>query len=208
MNYKCAVGRQKKKPGEILVEVPCKVPEAVADMIEMLATNMDRSKSQIARKFLLRGLAAYKRDGLLDEPPSLIPVAFENLPIIDGSDAQPAPPCAPKAMIWRNCMNRKAGRLKPSGAACKWNGSGCGAHRRRAWLRWMICCGWRNDWPRMPRHCRPTISGQSCTRSACELWRMGGRGSGRLKPGEAFRLRLVIGYVLRRRFLGAFSVTL
>ena len=61
------MGRPKKEPGEILVEVPCKVPSAVADLITEAALATDRSRSQIARKLLIRGLAAYERDGLLDE---------------------------------------------------------------------------------------------------------------------------------------------
>jgi hypothetical protein len=63
-----AVGRPKKEPGEALVEVPCKVPLEVADEIARLSTVMDRSRSQIARKFIMRGLADYKRDGLLEDP--------------------------------------------------------------------------------------------------------------------------------------------
>ena len=62
MVYKKPVGRPKKKPSEMLVEVPCKVPSPVAELIEALAVTMDRSRSQVARKLLLRGLAAYKRD--------------------------------------------------------------------------------------------------------------------------------------------------
>ncbi|MBL8186549.1 MAG: ribbon-helix-helix protein, CopG family [Acidobacteria bacterium] len=63
-----AVGRPKKDRSEMLVEVPCKVPSATADVIEKLAIGTDRSRSQIARKLIARGLAAYRRDGLLDEP--------------------------------------------------------------------------------------------------------------------------------------------
>jgi hypothetical protein len=58
MNYKRAVGRPKKKPGDVLVEVPCKVPEAVADMIETLVSQRrcgDAKRNQ-TRFYLLRGL--------------------------------------------------------------------------------------------------------------------------------------------------------
>lgn len=62
------MGRPKKEAGEILVEVPCKVPQEVANEIARLSIETDRSRSQVARKLLLRGLAAYKRDEKLDEP--------------------------------------------------------------------------------------------------------------------------------------------
>ena len=62
------VGRPRKDPKEMLVEVPCKVPPQVAEEIARLSIVMDRSRSQIARKFIVRGLAAYKRDGEIDEP--------------------------------------------------------------------------------------------------------------------------------------------
>jgi hypothetical protein len=61
------MGRPKKEPGEVLVEVPCKVPPAVADWIERMHSALDRSRSQLARKLLIRGIAAYLRDGKLDE---------------------------------------------------------------------------------------------------------------------------------------------
>lgn len=78
------VGRPKKKPSEMLVEVPCKVPSPVAKTIEELAVATDRSRSQIARKLITRGLAAYRRDGLLDDvevPDNPFP-EFAGLPIV------------------------------------------------------------------------------------------------------------------------------
>lgn len=86
-----AVGRPRKKPSEILLEVPCKVPPVVAEAIEEMANSTDRSRSQITRKLILRGLAAFRRDGLLDEPEEAQPAfenaellaAFGHLPIVD-----------------------------------------------------------------------------------------------------------------------------
>lgn len=66
------VGRPKKDPKEALVEVPCKVPPEVAERIAELSVSTDRSRSQVARKLITRGLAAYRRDGSLDEPPELV----------------------------------------------------------------------------------------------------------------------------------------
>lgn len=62
------MGRPTKEPGEKLVEVPCKVSPEVAEAIDQIARRTDRYRSQIARKLIHRGLAAYKRDGNLDEP--------------------------------------------------------------------------------------------------------------------------------------------
>ena len=62
------MGRPRKPEGESLVEVPCKVPPAVAEAIAEIARTTDRYRSQIARKMIARGLAAYRRDGKLDEP--------------------------------------------------------------------------------------------------------------------------------------------
>jgi len=137
--------RPKKDIKTVRVTLSASVLPEIDSQVKVLAITNDRSNSWIVEKLILRGLAAYKRDGLLDEPPS-----------------------APKVMIWRSCMRWNRGRSRRSGAASKRNGNGYGAHRRRAWLRWMICCEWPNGWRRTPRHCRPTISGQSCKRSACE----------------------------------------
>lgn len=62
------MGRPAKEPKEKLTEVPCKVSYDVAEEIARLAEELDRSRSQIARKLISRGLAAYRRDGSLDEP--------------------------------------------------------------------------------------------------------------------------------------------
>ncbi len=94
------VGRPKKSASEMLVEVPCKVPPAVAEAIEEMAVVTDRSRSQIARKLVMRGLAAYRRDGLLDEPEEAsisqdaavaeLLAQFGRLPIVYAEDLTPA----------------------------------------------------------------------------------------------------------------------
>lgn len=62
------MGRPTKAPKEKLIEHPCAVPPEVAEEIEQIAIATDRSRSQIARKLVWRGLIAYRRDGSLDEP--------------------------------------------------------------------------------------------------------------------------------------------
>lgn len=62
------MGRPTKAPKEKLIEHPCAVPPEVAEEIEQIALATDRSRSQIARKLVWRGLVAYRRDGSLDEP--------------------------------------------------------------------------------------------------------------------------------------------
>lgn len=79
--------RPKKDIKTVRVTLSASVLPEIDSQVKVLAITNDRSNSWIVEKLILRGLAAYKRDGLLDEPPSLIPVAFENLPDIDGSDA-------------------------------------------------------------------------------------------------------------------------
>lgn len=61
------MGRPAKEPKEKLTEVPCKVSPEVEAEIGRIAQTTDRSRSQIARKLISRGLAAYYRDGSLEE---------------------------------------------------------------------------------------------------------------------------------------------
>lgn len=84
------MGRPKKGPKELLVEIPCKVPPADAEEIERISLRTDRSKSQVARKLIARGLAAYRRDAKLDEGELMIGVIVElpdspNTPNIEDS---------------------------------------------------------------------------------------------------------------------------
>lgn len=61
------MGRPRKEQSEILVEVPCKVTPEMAAQIDAISARTDRSRSQIARKLISRGLSAFLRDGQLDE---------------------------------------------------------------------------------------------------------------------------------------------
>jgi hypothetical protein len=63
-----AMGRPPKAAKEKLVEVPCKVAPEVAEEIALIADRMLGHRSQVARLLISRGLAAYRRDGRLDEP--------------------------------------------------------------------------------------------------------------------------------------------
>jgi len=75
------MGRPAKEPGEKLVEVPCKVSPEVAELIADIARDTDRYRGQIARKLIYRGLAAYLRDGSLEEPKSAnIKSIVKNIP--------------------------------------------------------------------------------------------------------------------------------
>lgn len=62
-----AVGRPKRPIESLMVDLPLKVLPDTAREIEELADSLERSKSFINRKLLLRGLAAYRRDGRLAE---------------------------------------------------------------------------------------------------------------------------------------------
>lgn len=62
------MGRPKRPIESLMVDVPLKVLPETAKEIEALAIRLERSKSFISRKLVLRGLAAYLRDGSLDDP--------------------------------------------------------------------------------------------------------------------------------------------
>jgi len=76
------MGRPAKEPKKKLVEVPCKVSPEVADLIADIADATDRPRGQITRKLVYRGLAAYMRDGSLEETESTKNILLNN----------PAPP--------------------------------------------------------------------------------------------------------------------
>lgn len=66
--YTSKVGRKKKSPDELMINLSAKVSPEFFREVETVAIENDRMMSYIGRKLLARGLAAYKRDGLLDEP--------------------------------------------------------------------------------------------------------------------------------------------
>src|SRR4030095_2912626 len=76
-----AMGRPKRPIESLMVDMPLKVLPETAQEIECLALRLERSKSFISRKLVLRGLAAYMRDGNLDEPENnKKPIHDESLP--------------------------------------------------------------------------------------------------------------------------------
>jgi hypothetical protein len=62
------MGRPRKTENEIMVNVSMKLTPEDAERLAQIAFDLERSLSFIARKFLLRGLNDYGRDGLLDDP--------------------------------------------------------------------------------------------------------------------------------------------
>ena len=62
------MSRPKKKPGEILLAATAMVPPALIDELDRLSGELRQSRSQFISMLIERGLAAYKRDGLLFEP--------------------------------------------------------------------------------------------------------------------------------------------
>lgn len=87
--------RPKKLPNQIRVSLGAAVLPEIDKEIETIAIADDRSKSSVIEKLLLRGLAAYRRDGKLTEveekeAPFSIPAnpfpEFAHLPIVMASD--------------------------------------------------------------------------------------------------------------------------
>jgi hypothetical protein len=73
------VARPKKPESEVFENLSLRVAPDVAREVSSLATTYDRSLSWVARKLLLRGLAAFRRDGRFDE---------ENRPTSNGNPQQ------------------------------------------------------------------------------------------------------------------------
>lgn len=63
-----AVRKPTKSKNEIKIPFSIGIAPDLAAEIDSLTKPLDRSRSWIAEKLLLRGLAAFKRDGLLTEP--------------------------------------------------------------------------------------------------------------------------------------------
>lgn len=60
------MGRPKRPVEEIMVNVPLKVLPEIEEEIDGIARSLERSKSFISRKLLMRGLLAYRLDGNLE----------------------------------------------------------------------------------------------------------------------------------------------
>lgn len=63
------MGRPKRPVEEVMVDVPLKVLPEIAEEIEGIARSLERSKSFISRKLLMRGLLAYRLDESLEGLP-------------------------------------------------------------------------------------------------------------------------------------------
>jgi hypothetical protein len=50
------------------VNVGTSLPYAIFDKLELIVKEQHTSRAVVIRRLLLRGIAAYERDGLLDEP--------------------------------------------------------------------------------------------------------------------------------------------
>lgn len=62
---------RRKGAGELMIHTGTSVPLGAFEEIEMLAGERNMKIAKVLRKLLLRGLAAYHRDGLLEEPAEL-----------------------------------------------------------------------------------------------------------------------------------------
>jgi hypothetical protein len=62
------MGKRKKSAGELLIKAGTSVPLSAMEEIESLVSERDIKLSTMLRMLIFRGLAAYHRDGLLEEP--------------------------------------------------------------------------------------------------------------------------------------------
>jgi hypothetical protein len=60
--------RPTKPRNKVKVPVSAGVLPNIVEEIDRMSLQLDRSRSFLIEKLLIRGLAAYERDGLLDEP--------------------------------------------------------------------------------------------------------------------------------------------
>lgn len=65
----------KQKEGGPVETVGASVPHDRAREIEQIAATYHWTKAFFSGKLLMRGLAAFRRDGLLDEPVEIIPAS-------------------------------------------------------------------------------------------------------------------------------------
>ena len=75
--------RPRKTEREKKQDISIKADPALVARVESLAAALDMPISLIGRKFVARGLAAYERDGLLDEPAPKIKPGVHYNQIID-----------------------------------------------------------------------------------------------------------------------------
>lgn len=128
-------GRPKKDEAEKLVSVGLSISPQHEIELRELAKDKDRERGYITRAFYLRGLAAYKRDGLLHEPEQAVGV-FEGAEIeivdadifsdnfgeqLERAKARDMRLTPEKADALDNAMN-KSGKKKPSSKRRRKNG--------------------------------------------------------------------------------------
>lgn len=66
--YTSAVARRQNESGENYVNVGLKLTRTTRDELEAIGIELDRPLGYIARKLVLKGLAAYKADHQLEVP--------------------------------------------------------------------------------------------------------------------------------------------
>ena len=64
------------------VNIGSSVPNTVFDEIECIASQSHRGRADVIRRLLLRGMAAYQRDGQLDEPRSHAAANIMSFPVL------------------------------------------------------------------------------------------------------------------------------
>lgn len=66
------MGRPKKKESEKKVNVGLYLPPEHVNELEQIVQDEDRERGYLTRALYIRGLAAYKKDGLLVEPVDVV----------------------------------------------------------------------------------------------------------------------------------------
>lgn len=70
--------RRKKGADELLVHTGVSLPLSAREEIESIVTKHESKIAEVVRQLVLRGLAAYHRDGLLQEPADALPESTED----------------------------------------------------------------------------------------------------------------------------------
>jgi hypothetical protein len=65
--------KPKMGANEVLVYTATSLPLSAREEIESIVADHDSKLAEVVRQLVLRGLAAYHRDGLLQEPAEILP---------------------------------------------------------------------------------------------------------------------------------------
>lgn len=85
-----AVAQRRNESGENFINVGLKVTRATRDQLEDIGNAHDRPLGYVARKLVLRGLAAYQRDHQLDESALIVrPDTSLRAILMDEPDGEP-----------------------------------------------------------------------------------------------------------------------